>query len=683
MWVSNPEKVGKDAGELAGLGRELGVLATDDKEALYALEPDCIVHTAMVDDRIFEAIADLTEMLERGINVVSSGPVLLCYPQGLGLDEFVDAIDAAGQKTGASLHVNGIDPGWANDVLPLALTSLSQRIDLVRVSEIADYSTYYQPVVMNEIYGFGKPMDHVAMLWQPGILTTAWGPVVRQIAAGLEVELDPELEEIVEREPADRDLSTASVDIAEGTMGAVRFQVVGKVDGVPRVILDHVTRTHVDQMPLVAAAARGGRLLPRRGRGRAGDAHRLHPPRRGRRPQRVRDDRHRDAPGELRACRLRSRAGARVRQGPAAGHRPRVGSVRDVTPPSDGQRVVDRAGRGEWTEPGAFEVAPGVHRLPLPLPMDGLRAVNVYVIETDDGLVLIDGGWAIPESRKVFDASLKQLGYSVRDIRRFLVTHMHRDHYTQASVVGREVGAHVSLGIGDKATMDLMHSDVLNEDPNMDRLRAAGAEGLAEGWRAMMPEGRPPMDDYGMPDEWLDRDLVIDLGPRRLGAVSTPGHTQGHYVFADEEASLLFAGDHVLSTITPSIGFEPAYVQQPLRDYLASLAKVRALPDLKLLPAHGPVTRVLAHACRRARRSPRRAARPVAARRRVRCAYGVGGRRRAARGPGASATVTTSARSTECSRRSRRSPTSSCSASRARWPGSTAPTVRFEPLPHI
>lgn len=119
--------------------------------------------------------------------------------------------------------------------------------------------------------------------------------------------------------------------------------------------------------------------------------------------------------------------------------------------------VVDRAGRGEWTEPGAFQVAPGVHRLPLPLPMDGLRAVNVYVIETDDGLVMVDGGWAIPESRKVFDASLAQLGYTVRDIRRFLVAHMHRDHYTQASVLGREVGASVSLGIGDRATMDLLH----------------------------------------------------------------------------------------------------------------------------------------------------------------------------------------------------------------------------------
>ncbi len=252
--------------------------------------------------------------------------------------------------------------------------------------------------------------------------------------------------------------------------------------------------------------------------------------------------------------------------------------------------VTDRSGRGEWTEPGAFEVAPGVHRLPLPLPLDGLRAVNVYVLETDDGLVLIDGGWAIPESRKIFDTSLAQLGYTVRDIRRFLVTHMHRDHYTQASVVGREVGAHVSLGLGDKATLDLIHSDALNADPNLARLRSAGAEGLAKGWREMMPPKPPSTDDYGMPDEWLDRDLVIDIGARQLDALSTPGHTQGHYVFADHANALLFAGDHVLSTITPSIGFEPAYVQQPLRDYLTSLAKVRALPDLRLLPAHGPVT---------------------------------------------------------------------------------------------
>lgn len=249
VWVSDPAKEGRDAGRLAGLDRDLGVVATTDRAALLALEPDCIVHTAMTDDRIFEAIDDLVSFLEAGINVVSSGPVVLQYPHGVLPVEMVDRIQKAGESGGASLHVNGIDPGFANDVLPLVLTSLSQRIDEVRCSEIADYSTYYQPVVMGEIFGFGKPLDEVPMLFQPGILSLAWGSVVRQIAAGLDLTLDEPLAENVERVAWDRDVSTASVEIPAGTAAAVRFEVVGTVNGVPRVVLEHVTRTHPDQMP--------------------------------------------------------------------------------------------------------------------------------------------------------------------------------------------------------------------------------------------------------------------------------------------------------------------------------------------------------------------------------------------------------------------------------------------------
>jgi hypothetical protein len=249
LWVSNPDKVGKDAGELAGLGRDLGVTATNDKDALLALRPDCIVHTAMTDDRVFEAIDDLVMFLEHGVNVVSSGPVVLQFPSGILPDDLVARIHDAGVRGGASLHVNGIDPGFANDVLPLALTSVCRRIDAVRCSEIADYSTYYQPVVMREIFGFGKPLDEVPMLFEPGILSLAWGSVVRQIADALGVTLDEPLVERVERVPADRDVDTASVSIAKGTMAAVRFEVVGQVGGVPRIVLEHVTRTSPEQMP--------------------------------------------------------------------------------------------------------------------------------------------------------------------------------------------------------------------------------------------------------------------------------------------------------------------------------------------------------------------------------------------------------------------------------------------------
>ena len=64
--------------------------------------------------------------------------------------------------------------------------------------------------------------------------------------------------------------------------------------------------------------------------------------------------------------------------------------------------------------------------------MDGLRAVNVYAIETERGLTLVDGGWAIEEARDAAREVARPIGFGFADITRFLVTHVHRDHYTQA-----------------------------------------------------------------------------------------------------------------------------------------------------------------------------------------------------------------------------------------------------------
>jgi 2,4-diaminopentanoate dehydrogenase len=248
VWVSSDAKHGKDVGELCE--REpLGLAATMHKEELLALEPDCIVHTAMTDADPFAAVDLFEELLAAGINVVSSGPVFLQYPHGIIPDDMVERLQKAGRKGNASLYVNGIDPGFANDVLPLVMTSLSQRVDLVRCSEIADYSTYYQPFVNNELFGFGKPVDDVPMLFAGGILPLAWGSVVRIIAAGLELTLDEPLEETVEFAEAERDYETVSGPVPKGTRCGVRFQVTGKVGGTPRVILDHVTRTHPEQRP--------------------------------------------------------------------------------------------------------------------------------------------------------------------------------------------------------------------------------------------------------------------------------------------------------------------------------------------------------------------------------------------------------------------------------------------------
>ena len=97
VWVSNPDKVGRDAGDLAGLGRSLGVAATDDVDAVFALRPDCVVHTAMADHRLPEALADLEKILRAGINVVSSGPVFLQYPEGVVPAEMTDPLRTAAE----------------------------------------------------------------------------------------------------------------------------------------------------------------------------------------------------------------------------------------------------------------------------------------------------------------------------------------------------------------------------------------------------------------------------------------------------------------------------------------------------------------------------------------------------------------------------------------------------------
>jgi 2,4-diaminopentanoate dehydrogenase len=248
VWVSNPAKVGKDAGELAGLGRPLGVAATNDAEALFALRPDCVVYTAMADVRIFEALEDLATILRAGINVVSSSPVFLQYPDGVVPAQMSDPIRAAAAEGGASIFVNGIDPGFANDWLPLTLTAISERIEEVRCMEVLNYATYDQGTVLFDIMGFGRQLDDIPMLLQPGVLTMAWGSVVRQLAAGLDIELD-EVQESYVRLPAPETFEVASGTIEKGTAAALRFEVRGMVGDRAAVVLEHVTRLRDDLGP--------------------------------------------------------------------------------------------------------------------------------------------------------------------------------------------------------------------------------------------------------------------------------------------------------------------------------------------------------------------------------------------------------------------------------------------------
>jgi len=243
----------------------------------------------------------------------------------------------------------------------------------------------------------------------------------------------------------------------------------------------------------------------------------------------------------------------------------------------------------DWTAPGVFEVVPDVYRIPLPLPNDGLRAVNVYALTGTDGLVLIDSGWSIPAAKDLLRDGLRELGSDFADIKRFLVTHMHRDHYSQAINLRREFGTRVTLGAEERWSLETtMRPGRETAQEQVAYLRELGAGDIADLMESR--HGKIDLTDWELPTDWFTPNELVAANGRSLEVVETPGHTRGHVVFYDNPGGLLFAGDHVLPTITPSIGFEPALATDPLGAFLASLAIVRGRPDAMLLPAHGPVT---------------------------------------------------------------------------------------------
>jgi glyoxylase-like metal-dependent hydrolase (beta-lactamase superfamily II) len=241
----------------------------------------------------------------------------------------------------------------------------------------------------------------------------------------------------------------------------------------------------------------------------------------------------------------------------------------------------------EWTEPGAHEAADGVFRVPLSMPGDGLHAINVYALETGDGLALVDGGWRTPTGLEELTSALAGVGHDVSTVHDVYVTHIHRDHYTLAVELRRRFGTRVHLGRDEAPGLHQL-LEIASNVPvtSLQQLLRSGDASLAAVVEAMA-EGEPfDADGWEKPDVWLDPG-EYSVGARLLEAVATPGHTKGHLVYHDLGAGILFAGDHLLPTISPSIGFELGEWELPLGSYLASLEAILQRPDARLLPAHG------------------------------------------------------------------------------------------------
>jgi hypothetical protein len=241
--VHSAGKAGQDAGELAGLGRAVGVAATADAGAVLAARPAAVVYAASGDLRPAAALADVLLAIRAGAVVVT--PALYAfYDQRSAPANLRQEVLAAIEAGGGSLFVSGIDPGWANDVLPLLLSGLGGTIDAIRCQELFDYSGYDQPFAVRDLVGMGHPLDYPPPMLAPSVPSMVWGGQVRLIARALGAEVE-EIRETVQRRPLATAVRTAAMgDFAAGTQGAVRLEVQGVVAGEPRIVIDHVTRIH-------------------------------------------------------------------------------------------------------------------------------------------------------------------------------------------------------------------------------------------------------------------------------------------------------------------------------------------------------------------------------------------------------------------------------------------------------
>jgi 2,4-diaminopentanoate dehydrogenase len=247
LWVHSRDKVGRDAGELAG-GDPIGISATDDADALIALRPDCVVYAASGPERDAAAVPDYLRLLGAGINVVSTTSTSLIYPPAYYSPDWRNQLEVTARSGSASFYGSGIFPGFGSDQLALLLATQSKKIRCIKATEIALNDHYPVADVMMNGMGFGHPLDFEPLMKTPGFIQMAWAAPIHLIAEGLGVEVE-EIRGSLDRRLTDRDIEVAFGTVKAGTCGAVLTRAAGVVNGREAIVIEHIIRMARDVAP--------------------------------------------------------------------------------------------------------------------------------------------------------------------------------------------------------------------------------------------------------------------------------------------------------------------------------------------------------------------------------------------------------------------------------------------------
>jgi len=246
VGVSNPEKVGRDAGEICGIG-PIGVRATDVVDELIALRPDALVHYGPTAARAADNISLMGAFLRAGIDVCSTAMTPWVWPaMALNPPAWIEPITAACEEGRASCFTTGIDPGFANDLFPMTLMGLCGEVRSVKALELLDYINYEGDY--EEEMGIGRTPEFTPLLEHTDILVMSWGATVPMIAHAVGIELDAITTTWDKWVTPDR-ITTAKGVIEPGQVAAIHFTINGVFRGERRIVLEHVNRIGADAAP--------------------------------------------------------------------------------------------------------------------------------------------------------------------------------------------------------------------------------------------------------------------------------------------------------------------------------------------------------------------------------------------------------------------------------------------------
>lgn len=245
--VYSDDKDGRDAGDICGID-PVGVTATADRDAILGLDADCVLYMAQGDANPAAAIDDICDLLASGKNVVSTAVTMLIFPESMG-QAVVDRLEKACAEGSVSFHATGIEPGWASEVLPLAMSGILRHVDTLRVQELLDYSSYDNPFMLFDVMGFGRAPDATDVIGSdPSVLGSVFKAPLMLVAEGFGATIDDfsfDRQVWVSDEPFD----VAAGRIEAGTVAALRFSATAVVDGRDALTVEHVTRLRPDAAP--------------------------------------------------------------------------------------------------------------------------------------------------------------------------------------------------------------------------------------------------------------------------------------------------------------------------------------------------------------------------------------------------------------------------------------------------